>query len=210
MTEVNIAMQQYGYIYEGVAYYVKASGGDGLYQTYRLSKNSRYVITTSVTERDSFVAGGWSYEGAPFYAKSTSSKIPVYRLSKNGIHFFTPSAIERDLAVQHSGYANEGIAFYAQSGMTGDTMTVYRMERSGRYFFTSSYTEKILAAMANYRQETSGFYMYPPNYPGTTPVFRLVKSSTGDYLYTTSAIERDIAAQQYGYTYEGIGFNASL
>jgi hypothetical protein len=72
-----------------------------------------------------------------------------------------------------------------------------------------AYTESILAAMANYRQETSFFYVYNPNYPGTVPVYRLSSARTGDYLYTTNATERDTAVSQYGYRYEGVGFNGS-
>jgi hypothetical protein len=51
--------------------------------------------------------------------------------------------------------------------------------------------------------------VYSPNYPGTIPVYRLSSAATGDYLFTTNAAEKDLAVMQYGYRYEGVGFNGS-
>jgi len=42
---------------------------------------------------------------------------------------------------------------------------------------------------------------------GSSPVYRLQKN--GAYLYTISAAERDSAVNSYGYTLEGVAFNAS-
>jgi hypothetical protein len=207
--EVLAAMNSYGYRYEGVELYGKATTGPGYYPVYRLSKNSQYVMTMSDVERDSFIASGYSYEGIFFYAKSPSTRIPVYRLSKNGIHFYTTSNGERTAAISAHGYNDEGIGFYAQSGMTGDTTLAYRLERSGQRLYTASYNEKQIALASKYKQESDAFYVYGANYPGTTPVFRLVNKATGDYLFTTFEYERDAAVSLYGYTYQGVGFNSS-
>jgi hypothetical protein len=208
--ERDSAMNTYGYTYEGVAYYIGGSNATATpYPTYRLSNAGTFFYTVSEVEKNMMINSGYVYQGIAYYSNSTSSKLPVYRLSKNGLHLYTSSAVEKSLAMGMSGYSDEGISFYAQSGPTGDDLTTFRMERGSRYFYSMAYTESILAAMANYRQETSFFYVYNPNYPGTVPVFRLSSARTGDYLYTTNATERDTAVSQYGYRYEGVGFNGS-
>jgi hypothetical protein len=208
--ERDSAMSAYGYAYEGVAYYISGSSTTSTpYPTYRLSNMGTFFYTVSALEKDMMINSGFSYQGIAYYSNSSSSKVPVYRLSKNGIHLYTSSDVEKAMAVGLSGYSDESTAFYAQSGPTGDDLTDFRMERSGRHFYTIAYTESIQGAMANYRQETSGVYVYNPNYPGTVPVYRLSSARTGDYLFTTSAAEKDAAISQYGYRYEGVGFNAS-
>jgi hypothetical protein len=208
VTEMQNAMQ-YGYRYEGVAYYVSATQKAGYYAVHRLSKDGRYILTISQKEKDSYQASGFQYEGVVFYVPSAGTKVPVYRLTKNGQHLYTSSAVERDLAMSQNGYTSEGIGFYGQSGLTGDTLTVFRMERRGRYLFTSNINERFGAMQAYYRQEMSDFYVYDGNYPGTVPVYRLSNSSNGDYLYTIVPTERDAAVRQYGYRDEGVVFNGA-
>ena len=46
--------------------------------------------------------------------------------------------------------------------------------------------------------------MFPRSYGGPTPLHRLFRESDGDYLYTTSTLERDQAVANFGYQPEGI------
>ena len=60
-----------------------------------------------------------------------------------------------------------------------------------------------------YKQESSFFFAYPPNYPGTVPVYRLSNIKNGDYLLTTDASEVTVATQRFGYRLEGVGFDGA-
>ena len=207
--EMYNALQKYGYTYEGVSYYGTLVNQTGYYPVQRLSKNGRYILTTSIIEKNSYQASGYNFEGAMFNSPSSSEKVPIYRLSKGGRHLYTSSAVERALAISQNGYSDEGIGFYGLSGSTGDSLTMFRLERGGRYFYTTNINERSAALSVGYRQEVSGFFTYDGNYPGTTPVYRLSNSKNGDYLYTTIPSEKDAAVQQFGYTYEGVGFNGA-
>jgi len=166
------------------------------------------MFTASLYEKNAYQSSGFSYEGNPFYLTSTSQKIPIYRISKNGLHLYTSSDAEKNAAVLLLGYNDEGIAFYGLSGQTGDNMLVYRLQRSKRYLNTVFPDEKATAVQIGYAQETSYFFAYPPNYPGTVPVYRLSNPANGDYLLTTNAAERD-SALNYGYHLEGVGFDGA-
>ncbi len=206
--ERDMAMQRYGYRYEGVGYYV-SSVASGRYPMHRLSKNGRYVFTVSEFEKEAFRSSGYNYEGTPYYANSGGLRIPVYRVSKNGQHLYTSSQAEKNAAVSANGYSDQGIAFYGLSEQTGDNLLVYRLNRGGAYLNTTYPNEKMTALVYNYKQQTSFLYTYPANYPGTVPVFRLSNPRNGDYLLTTNTAERDSAVQTYGYRYEGVGFNGA-
>lgn len=204
--ERDMAMQLYGYRYEGVGYYVSADS-TGRYPVHRLSKNGRYVFTVSEYEKTSFQYAGFKYEGTPYYANSEGEKIPIFRVSKNGQHLYTSSRAEKDYAVLMLGYSDEGIAFYGLSGQTGDNLIVYRLNRDKSYLNTVFTDEKYAALNAQYKQQTSYFFAYPPDYSGTVAIYRLSNAKNGDYLLTSNPAERDLAVQLYGYRYEGVGFN---
>lgn len=197
-----------GYLYQDVAFYGRSTPTTNYLPVTRLTKDGHYILTASESEKQSFMTTGFANEGTVFYSPTTSTRIPIYRITRNGYHLYTSSAVEKDMAIQFANYKDEGIAFYAQSGPSGDNLSVYRHERGSRYFLTSNVTESKAAHAANFRTETSNFYVYPSNHPGTNPVYRLVSRDNGDYLYTTNPAERDLAASNE-YTYEGIGFSAS-
>jgi hypothetical protein len=206
--EVLSAMQNYGFTYEGVPFYESSTSTNGDYPVYRLSENGTYFLTTSVNEANLMTADGYTNQGVFFNAPSPSTTIPVYRLSKNGMHLYTTSAEEADLAVSQDGYTNEGIAFYGQSAPTGDDIYNYRMARGMIQFNTTSPVENVNAMWVGFSQQDVYAFFYPPNYSTTTPVYRLVDPSDGDYLLTTSLVEKDEAVQDYGYVYQGIAFGS--
>jgi hypothetical protein len=70
--EKNIAVSSYGYIYEGIAFYVSQTTTDK--PTYRLQGgNDEYFYTASSSERDVAVSKyGYRYEGEGFYLPSSN------------------------------------------------------------------------------------------------------------------------------------------
>jgi hypothetical protein len=86
-----------------------------LYRLYNGSTGD-HLYTTSQSERDAAVRGGYVAEGIAAYVSATmqSGLVPLYRLynAGNGDHLYTTSASERDTAVASSGYVSEGIAAY--------------------------------------------------------------------------------------------------
>lgn len=89
----------------------------------------------------------------------------------------------------------------------GGATQIYRIFQPNRnnYLLTNDAAE-VCAATARYGYVYDTVLAYN-NGSGSMPVYRL--SRNGSYLYTTSTNERDNAVRIYGYTYEGVAFNAA-
>jgi hypothetical protein len=151
-------------------------------------------------------AGTYVDQGIGFYAQTTAptstdnpSLTAVYRFynAKTGDHFYTASKQEQVIVANtsKSGYASEGIAFYAYSTQITGTLPVYRFydAKTGDHLYTTSETEKtsLLGATSGYKYESIAFYAYATQVSPTLPVYRLYNSTTGDHLYTASLSERN-------------------
>lgn len=119
-------------------------------------------------------------------------------------HIYTTRQAEIDNLVSN-GYVNEGVSFYGcQSGelnvslLSKGTTSMLAVVRSPEY---------TLALSNGFREDmpqfsTSSF--------GTTPIYRLINTVTGNYFFTPDSGERDYAVANYGYKYEGVAFNSCL
>ncbi|MDD3487737.1 MAG: SpoIID/LytB domain-containing protein [Candidatus Moranbacteria bacterium] len=177
---------QWGYTYEGPAFYVYSSQADGTSAVYRFFNGST---------------------GDHFYTASTDEKnglslAPVYRFvsSTNGDHFYTASESEKNVVsnTSKSGYLFEGIAFYAYTTQVDGTSAVYRSLNgsNGDHFYTTSSSEK---NASGYSYEGVAFYTYTSETNGATAVYRLFDSSGGDHFYTISSSEKDaLLTSTYG------------
>lgn len=212
IVERDSAVNQHGFKFEGVAF----NGVDSALNpqtsrpVYRLvSQSGTYLYTLSSYERDAMVGYGYRYEGVSFnlYENPGAAVAPVYRLSHpSGIYLFTLSATERDNASQIYGYRSEGIGFNSITQLNPITVPVYRLASSKGYVLTTNLLERINASNLGYRDEGIAMYTYGTmTDPNLNKAYRLAGQS-GTYLYTPSAIERDVAAKDYGYRFEGIGF----
>lgn len=214
-TERNNAVNNHGFRLDGVAFHGSATYDENTAPTpvYRLNYplTGGYLYTVSLTEANEAVAHmGFVNEGVVFYTNNDEGKSyphNVFRLSRAGSgYLMTTSTVERNAAIQVHGYRDEGVGFNTRIGFTTDNLPVYRMARPGGYLFTTSLSERKRAMRLGFRSEGIAFFGYHANYLGAQrPVYRL-SHRNGTYLYTISAHERDVAVQNYGYRYEGVGF----
>ncbi len=175
---------QWGYSYEGIAFYVYPSQASETSPIYRLYNSSTgfHFYTASEAEKDAI------------------STIPVYRFYNltTGDHFYTSSQVEADTLNGNKkyGYKSEGVAFYAFSTQVADSSPVYRFYNSttGDHFYTISEDEKnslINNSQSGYAYEGVVFYAYASQINGSSPVYRLYNPSTGDHFYTISLTEKN-------------------
>ena len=100
-----IANPQWGYAFEGIAFYEQISQVDGTLPVYRFYKSSTgdHFYTISESEKNSLQSNpqhGYQYEGIGFYGYPTQSTgtYPVYRFynATNGDHFYTIFEAEKN------------------------------------------------------------------------------------------------------------------
>src|SRR4029453_9283268 len=86
-TERDNALAFYGYVLEGIACYVfetppaLVSGATALFRLYDRHGTGDHLYTTSATERDSVVAGGYISEGTACFAFSSAHPPPPGRVA---------------------------------------------------------------------------------------------------------------------------------
>lgn len=215
-TERDVAVQQYGYTFEGVAFYGldPASNPTTARPVFRLSEpGGGYFYTISQAERDQAVQQyGYRYEGVGFYVRfdpGEGATSDMFRLVNTtmGNYLYTISATERDSAINSYGYRYEGVGFQALPKPNALNLPVYRLAGTRGYLLTTNLAERVAAMRLGYRQEGVTFYAYPTYGIYGSPVYRL-SNPMGNYLYTNSSAEKDAASQSFGYRLEGVGYNA--
>ena len=156
LSEKNNAVINYGYTFEGVAFYGYDTQITGTVPVYRLwlpGITNDHFYTASLSEKNKAVSSfGYVYEGIAFYAYDTqvAGTSPIYRLWLPGSvspisndHFYTAVASERDNAVLFFGYNSENISFYAPIGTCQPNSGV------GCYNFASGDENACNAALAS-------------------------------------------------------------
>lgn len=196
--ERDSAVSRYGFIAEGVGFYVDASSA----QIYRLDNaDGSYLYTTSLDNSMSLAnTSGWILQKT--LASNTNETQPVYRFLNllNNRHFYTISLNEAS-RISNRGWKYETIAFSANVS-TG--LPVYRLLLNDKHFYTTNVDEKNIA-MSKYGYVYEGVAFYVSPTPTSMPTYRL-QGGPDEYFYTASAAERDTAVSRYKYSYEGEGF----
>lgn len=175
---------QWGYIAEGIAFYVFSQQETATFPVYRFinSSNGDHFYTISENE------------------KNNISQSPVYRFinPKTGDHFYTISESEKNIVTNtsKSGYVAEGIAFYAYTSEILNMNPVYRFVsfKTGDHFYTISQEEKdslLNNIQIGYSYEGIAFYASATQVTEHYPIYRFVNSTTGDHFYTISESERN-------------------
>lgn len=109
-SEVSTPVTNYGFSFEGVAFYLDQTDTTPVYRLYDPTNGSHFY-TISMAEAKIVEGVGYQYEGVAFNAGTRSG--PVYRLYNptSDLHFYTISMAEVN-AVEQLGYKYEGIAYY--------------------------------------------------------------------------------------------------
>ncbi|KAJ7802491.1 hypothetical protein B0H14DRAFT_2892134 [Mycena olivaceomarginata] len=80
-----------------------------------------------------------------------------------------------------------------------------RSATSTAYFYTTNQTERDAARASGFTDFMTVGYIYPTQVCGTVPLYRLhFVAANADYMYTTSAAERDNAVLNLRFIYEGV------
>jgi len=173
---------------------------NGQVNVYRLF-GPEHFWTTSLAERDSLIAAGWTNEGVGFTASADTSATPVYRLLGPSGHFWTTNTHERDALVS-SGWVNEGVGWYVD----GATPAVYRLfnAKANQYLFTANVSEAAPIANTAWAYQGVAFGTDSTNVTNP-PVYQM--SSASQQFLTASAPEV-LSIANRGYVYQGIAFTA--
>lgn len=127
-----------------------------------------------------------------------------------GNHFLTTDTNERNLAVNNDGYHVEQISCHVCPGQVAQSAAFIRLFNPSvnDHFYTTSTAEANNAvAKDGYHIEENACYIFPSQIPNTVPLYRLFNGSEPtdhDHFYTISAAEKNTAAANDGYTYEGV------
>lgn len=213
-SERDATINNYGWVYEGIAFYAPQTQKPGTVPVYRLRIEGRHYYTAVQSERNILIATpGWVDEGIAFYAYPTtvsdSMSHQVYKLhnSAKDQYYWTYDNSQKQLLV-NSGYDLLPTTFRGFSGMADLPVinsgrdNIYRLQGNGRYFYTTNLYE--LESVIN-----GGFYyegvLTTANETNTgTPVYRLQNAK--GHFYTANAVERNKAISTYGMSDEGVGF----
>ena len=146
---------------------------------------------------------------------------PIYRFynATSKGHFFTADSAERDNVLAHSewGYTYEGVGFKASTTLNNNfnLLPLFRFynDTSKGHFFTANIEEAINVYNHTdwgYTFEGIGFYAYGADANLGSDVYRFYNSASCGHFFTIDPAERDnvLAHPEWGYTYEGVAFEA--
>jgi hypothetical protein len=208
-----------GYQYSGIAFYGNAVDLPGNVGIYRASApGGGSFITTSYTEYESLVSGGWTGDGVDFFADppGANTGFPVYRLYNPTTyqHFWTTDPQLRQNYIS-SGWNDEGIAFTSISPVAqpvaspAGELNVYRfyIPQTYSHFYTTDPYERDLMIEAGYTYEGVAWYSYAST--SDIPVYRLYSPVINQHLFTTGVNEKNVLLSSGAWVYEGISQYAS-
>ncbi|WP_013334483.1 DUF4347 domain-containing protein [Gloeothece verrucosa] len=144
---------------------------------------------------------------------------PVYRFynPNSQEHFFTINSTERDSVIANPawGYQYEGIGFYASTIPGDNLLPIFRFysPNSAEHLLTATVEERdnLLAHPEwGYNYEGIGMYAYGADANRANDIFRFYNASSAKHFLTATVEERDnlLAHPEWGYTYEGVAFEA--
>lgn len=196
-----------GYTSEGIAFnapsgFITAANPTSNHlNVYRISKASRHLYSTSLSEGDSLLRAGWALEGILLQAPAIATSSPVFRLRniQANSHLLTPSLNEKD-ALSQSGWVYEGVAWYLDTTVP----QTYRFYINGSHFYTSDMTEAINLASRGARYESIAFGY---NQSNTVPTYRLFNGT--DHFFTVDTNET-LSIANTGWKVEGISWYGSM
>lgn len=136
LDERHRALDELGYVDEGVAGYVFADTGSSAVPLYCLHNSSQddHFYTTSAAERDRAVdMHEYKSETTSCFVYPADSElgVPLYRLYSSDFadHFYTISEVERGEAMGRLDYEDEGVACRVLATSTDGAIPLYRLVR---------------------------------------------------------------------------------
>jgi hypothetical protein len=181
-----------------------------------VSNNSEILTTSYSGMLNQLNAGGYEYEGVAFYARNpvapTVGNIPVYSVTIGTSTFITADPNEYT-TLKADGYADNGIAFYADPAGSNTGNPIYRLYSStyGHVWTELPGVQAYLAqgyvneGVAFTSLDTVSQAAAPPT--GDSDVYRFSLGNLG-HFWTADLQERDQMIQA-GYAYEGVAFYSS-
>jgi uncharacterized protein DUF5648 len=120
-------------------------------------------------------------------------------------HLYTSNAAEADAATA-TAYESEGIAGFVFKEHQHATMPLFRADHAytRRHVYTTDENEYNSLINGNWIAKGIECYVFADNIAGALPFYRMYNPFDGDHFYTTNPVERDAAAANLGYVFEGV------
>lgn len=212
--EMDYATTNFGWLYEGIAFYAADIAKTGSVPVYRLRKDNLHYYTANQTEYTTLKnTSGWVDEGIRFYvfpasASNTSHKIYKLYNSSTGNYYWVPDGSQKD-SLLSSGYTVQTSVFNSFSGVISPPSVsagrdnIYSLQNGIEYFYSSNLNE-VESAITQLGYQYKGTLTTANASNSGTPIYRL--SYGPAHFYTSNTAERDTAISQYGMIYEGVKF----
>lgn len=130
---------------------------------YYLSLGAENLYTTSTTEMNNVISGGWTYQGIACYVllSNDANTVPLYRLYNNnlGDHLYTVGETEKNNLI-NGGWTYEGIACYVPNSQITGTVPFYRLFNGTVHYYTDSTTAEQNAINNGYHLEGIACYVW--------------------------------------------------
>lgn len=163
-------------------------------------------------------SGAYRYNGFAFIGRNPympkSGNIPVYSITIGTEMFLTADQTEYT-TLKGLGYADNGIAFYADPAGGNSGYPVYRLSSpTYGHAYTTDATTKAAYVSIGYNDEGVAFNALSPVRQETAPaagqslVYRFGSMPAGRHFWTTDVYERDTMIVS-GYLYEGVAWRGS-
>lgn len=201
------AINNYGYVDEGIGYYAYGSTGPTRTPVYGVQLGDTFFTTSSGKEaemyRDSY---GYHYYGVLFYTDKLTSaqQLDLTRLERTNQRLYTPHQFEKDSAVSY-GFKYEGSVSSVDIAPNEGNLPVYRTRgQDGVYAYTTNRVERDLAVI-NYHHTAEGTPFYGLMW-SSTPVYGAWNQNSGFRIYASNQNEYDNAVHNYSYIPSGIAW----
>ena len=197
LAERDNAIQNLGYVSEGLACFVSGNQTAGTLPLHRLFRpaTGEHFYTTSDAERNNAIQNlGFQTEGEACFvnAGAGAGTAPFHRLLQptTSQHFYTTSDAERNNAIANLGYQSEGEACFVFAADPSPSVAFYRLRNPNHnmHFYTTSLAERDNAILhLGYQGEGEACFVSPNAAAGAVPLHRLFKPATGVITWNLNA-----------------------
>lgn len=213
MDERDAAVNEDGYIGEGIGYWCVPANLTTLLQTQPLFRLYNAALDDHFYTLDpNEISAGYTREGIAclVLSQQTDGSVPLFRLrSPLGLHFYSVDTVERQTLL-NEGYVDEGTTGFVLASMGGVPKPLFRSyhPKTGGHLYTADITEHDAATKSyGYRGDGISCFLWPDGMQPSSGVISLLRaynSVIDDHFYTTDAAEHANAVQNLGYADEGI------
>ena len=181
----------------------------------------KYTFTSSYEERNWLIAQGYLYQGSIFFGNNSvaprSGNIPIFEVRSGSNSSLLTADYNEYTTLKSYGWADKGIAFYADRAGSNTGWQVHRLYNSstGAHVWSVNESEINNLVASGFSDEGVSFTSIshirqekaPPQ--GQNLVYRFGGLPNNGHFWTQNLHERDTLIAGGGYSYEGAAWRAS-